>query len=351
MGVYQSGVKYRGINRAGAEYGEAWDGWTGETFYDIPNSADLQKELNFYANKGFNAIRFPIAWERLQHQLKGNFDATYKGLVEGFINKSTERGYLVIVDLHNYNRYATDAFNAAGVQVNTYQQRIYGDGVLGVSDLVDVWTRLAVMFQANTQVAFGIMNEPHDFYQPYDTPSDSNTWFSDLHIVIDAIRATGANQQLILVPNTRGSDVSHWDEYPPIGGPNDSVAALQITDSANNYAFDMHQYYDGNTEESKPYLGKIAKVTAWAKKNGRKLFLSEFGVGYCDDLPEGVSNGGQVIGEVLEHLNSNSDVWIGWTPWNLKPYYITEPGSNYQQDGVEMPWYTDYLTPNIVDIP
>lgn len=58
-----------------------------------------------------------------------------------------------------------------------------------------------------------------------------------------------------------------------------------------------------------------------------------------------------MIGEVLEHLNSNSDVWIGWTTWKLKPYFITEPGSKNQKDGVEMPWYTPYLTPNIVDAP
>jgi endoglucanase len=81
------------------------------------------------------------------------------------------------------------------------------------------------------------MNEPHDF------PVPSNTWFADLQQVIDAIRGTGAGQ-LILVTNSRGSDVDHWNVYAPNGGPLDSDAALAITDSAGNYAFDMHAYQD-----------------------------------------------------------------------------------------------------------
>jgi hypothetical protein len=43
--------------------------------------------------------------------------------------------------------------------------------------------------------------------------------------MIDAIRETGADQ-LILVPNSRGSDVDHWATYSPNGGSLDSVAAL-----------------------------------------------------------------------------------------------------------------------------
>jgi endoglucanase len=235
MVAYPTGVRFRGLNRAGAEYGDDWDGWTDQTFYTFPTATELDSELAFYDGRGFNALRFPISWERLQHDLNGPLDPVYINQVLAFVNQANAAGWLIIIDLHNYNRYAAGAFNAAGVQVPTYKQRIFGDGFLDTSHWVDVWTKIAAMFLGNPDVVFNIMNEPHDF------PVISDTWFSNSQSVIDAIRGTGADQ-LILVPNSRGSDVDHWATSAPNGGSLDSVAALTITDS--NYAFDMHAYQD-----------------------------------------------------------------------------------------------------------
>jgi endoglucanase len=146
MGAYPNGVSYRGINRAGAEYGDDWDGWTGQTFYTIPTKAELDSELAFYGDKGFNAIRLPISWERLQHSLSGPLETGYMNQVFAFANQAPAAGWLTIIDLHNYNRYATGAFDAAGVQVNTYMQQVFGDGLLETSHLADVWTKIATMF-------------------------------------------------------------------------------------------------------------------------------------------------------------------------------------------------------------
>lgn len=329
MGAYPTGVSYRGVNRAGAEYGDDWDGWTGQTFYTFPTSAELASELTYYGGKGFNIFRLPISWERLQHELNGPLDAVYLNLVQAFINQANAGGWPVILDLHNYNRYATGVFDAAGVQVNTFTQRKFGDGVLGVSHLVDVWTRLAGAFLGNPDVVFNIMNEPHDF----DVTSD--TWFLNIQTVMDAIRTTGADQ-LILVPNSRGSDVDHWDKYAPNGGSLDSDAALIIKD--NNYAFDMHAYQD-NPSSATSYVELLTTITDWATNNNKRLFLSELGVA------NGAANGALALGNLLEYLNDNNSVWIGWTAWNLPPYNISQPG-NYTADGPEMAWYTPHLTPN-----
>src|SRR5277367_1508565 len=71
---YPTGVRFRGLNRAGAEYGDDWDGWTGQTFYTFPTATELASELAFYDDRGFNALRFPISWERLQNELNGPLD-------------------------------------------------------------------------------------------------------------------------------------------------------------------------------------------------------------------------------------------------------------------------------------
>jgi hypothetical protein len=92
MGTYPTGVLYRGLNRAGAEYGDDWDGWTGQTFYTFPTAVDLASELAFYGDKGFNAIRLPISWERLQHSLNGPLDPGYTNQVLGFANQAAAAG-------------------------------------------------------------------------------------------------------------------------------------------------------------------------------------------------------------------------------------------------------------------
>lgn len=343
MAKYPSGVSYRGINRIGGEFLDEWDGWKDQLYYDIPDTARLTGELNYFADIGFNTIRFPISWERLQHTLQQPLDAPYTKQVTAFVEQATATGWLVTVDLHNYNRYATGAFDSTGkmTPVGVFTQHVFGDGTLGVAALVDVWTRLASLFVGNSNVAFGLMNEPHDF------PVPSDIWFACLQQVIYAIRGTGADQ-LILVPNSRGSDVSHWKDNPPNGGPLDSEAALAITDtSVNNYAFDMHAYHDSGAGSS--YSKEVSVVTGWARDNGKKLFLSELGV-EKDDL-----NGAAALTDLFTYLNANADVWLGWAPWDdadpdpTKPYTLTlEDLAGNRIDGPQMPWYKPHLTPNTV---
>lgn len=327
--AFATGVSWRGLNRAGAEYGSDWDGWTGQAYYAFPTSDELAAELDYATSRGFNILRLPIAWERLQHDLLGDLDPDYISQVMAFVDQANAAGLPVIVDLHNYNRYASGCFDAAGGQLPSYTQHVYGDGSLDVSHLVDVWTKLATACLARPAVIFNLMNEPHDF------PCPADAWFADVQSVIDAIRATGA-AHLILVPNSRGSDVDHWYTYAPNGGPLDSLAALGITDSASNIAFDMHAYQDTPSSPTS-YVDLLRPVTEWAASNQRQLFLSELGV------VNGAPNGAAAIDNLLGYLDDNAGVWLGWTAWNLAPYNLTEDGTN-TLDGPQMAWYAPHLT-------
>jgi len=249
-----------------------------------------------------------------------------------YINAATSAGFYVVLDLHNYNRYAEHTHNASGAQVSGYVQRKMGDGVLKISHLVDVWVKLTNLVLANPKVILNLMNESHDF------DMSSTEWFAGVQTVINAIRGTGSTQ-LVLVPNSRSSDVEHWDTYAPNGGPLDSVAALAITDSADNYAFDMHAYQNYPTS-STSYSNLVSRVTDWARTNNKKLFLSEMGT------VAGAVNGTSGIGGLLSYLNANEDVWLGWTPWDLAPYSLTI--GSHTADTPSMSWYEPYLVPNIL---
>ena len=278
-----------------------------------------------------NVIRLPISWARLQHQLYGALTQSYVTGVMDYINSATAAGFAIILDLHNYNRYAVNAYNAQGQQINGYTPHTLYDGTLTLDHLRDVWVKLANLVRSNPAVILNLMNESHDFNRT------SNGWFADINTLIAAIRAAGSTQ-LILVPNSRSSDVTHWSAYAPNGGDLDSVAALAITDSANNYAYDMHAYQDAPSSCTS-YRDLITNVTTWATTNHKRLFLSELGASTT------AANGACAISSLLSYMNTHNDVWLGWTPWDLPPYSLT---SGHTTDDAEMPWYTPSLTPHFL---
>jgi endoglucanase len=356
-GLYTTGVPFRGINRPGPEYGDSWPGttygdeaWTGQAFFEWPNATGggggtgspsaWATELNYYASKGFNTIRLPISWERLQNTLNGALDTTYSANLVACVNQATAAGFTVLVDLHNYGRYAVGAFTSPGVVSATWTQRMLGDGFLTFAHLADVWTKIANLFLTNDHVQFDLMNEPHDLIMT------STTFFAGFNTVIAAIRATGS-KHLVIVPNTRGSDITHWDTYSPgdirlgagNGGPLDSVAALAVTDSADNYAFSIHQYQD-NPSSSTSYPNLFSTIVSWAATNNKRLYLGEFG------SVSTAANGFIGVGGLLSYMNTNASRFVGWTEWNLSPYYVTNSTYTADSSTGSMGWYTPYLTPN-----
>lgn len=334
--LYLKGTnQLRGVNRSGAEWGNEWDGWNGQTHYEWPTATTRSNEFNYFLSKNMNVIRLPISWERLQHELGGPLDPTYlQNLLDYFyaatafrnqsINKDFQ-GFYVIIDLHNYGRYATGAFNSSGDQVATFTQHKLGDGTLTFAHVADVWTKIAKHFVINEnvmtiqgrRVIFNLMNEQHDAH-----PSlDSTAIFAGYQTVEKAIRATGA-KQMILFPNTRSSDTSHWSKYSPQGGPLDRDAAVNVTDSV----FDMHSYSSIDN-----WIDDIKNVTDWARRNNKRLFLSELGT----------EDGPAVVSKLLSYIRCNGDVWVGWTMWNLAPYQITTTDklSGAVSPTPKMAWY------------
>ena len=319
------GVRYTGINRAGPEYGDDWDGWTGQTYYEWPTATNRRAEFAHFKSKGMNTIRLPISWERLQHTLSGPFDATYQARMTEYVAEATAAGFTLILDLHNYGRYATGAYNASGSQVGGYTQRVLGDGTLTFAHITDVWVRLVGLFKSNPLVVLNLMNEQHDAAGSLD----STAIFAGYQGVLNAVRAAGSTQ-LVLFPNTRSSDTHHWVTWAPEGGPLDSVAALKVTDPAGNMAYDMHSYNEIDTWNS-----DIAAVTSWARANGKRLFLSEVGS----------MSGSSSVPSLLAYLNANADVWLGWATWNLDPYTVsvTNLTSGKVTDTAQMSWYAPYF--------
>jgi endoglucanase len=186
----------------------------------------------------------------------------------------------------------------------SYSGSIIGATALPTDALGDLWRKLAARYAGNQQVIFGLMNEPNSLR--------TETWLEAANIAIAQIRAAGA-KNLILVPGNGWSSARDW-AGGGYGTPN-SEAMLKVADPGDNFAYEVHQYFNADFTGFTPDcqstdigISTLTPVTEWARKHGRRVFLGEIGVGSdrtCLDA----------LDRTMRFMADNNDVWMGWTYW------------------------------------
>lgn len=298
-------LSYRGVSLAGAEFGvDAYGNGplpgTFATNYIYPDSAYVNgySSPDYYLAKGMNTFRVPFRWERLQPTRNAPFAAAELTRLTTTVSHLTAKGATVLLDPHNYARYGT---------------ALIGSPTVPNADFADLWSRLASVFKGNAHVLFGLMNEPHDLA--------TEQWASAANAAIAAIRQAGATNK-ILVPGNGWTGAESWSQSW-YGTPNATVM-LTIQDPGNNFAFEAHQYLDtaGGTNPAcvSATIGsqRMQAFTTWLRANGKKGFLGEFGAG---SSPTCLA----AIDDIVHHVETNSDVYLGWTYWAGGPWW----GSNW----------------------
>jgi endoglucanase len=297
-----------GVNLIGPDFGPELPGVYGETF--IYPTTD---EMDYFLGKGMRVFRLPFRWERLQASQFAEFEPAEQARLDMFVNDATSRGAYVIIDPHNGARYYGE---------------IIGESEVPAAAFADFWSRLAERYGSNDRVIFALMNEP------YNMPTE--LWVADANAAIQAIRATGATN-LILVPGNHYTGAHSWglDGY---GTPN-AIAMLEITDPGDNYAYEVHQYMDidssaGHETCVSSTIGseRMAFFTDWLRTHSKRGFLAEFGSGTDDTCLA-------ALDDILTHLNQNSDVYLGWTYWAAGPWWPADYTSMSLEptDGVDRP--------------
>ena len=306
-------IKYRGVNLAGADFGEGNLPGTFGVDYTYPTNA----EATYFKSKGMNVIRLPFRWERLQPTLNAALDPTELNRLQTFVNQAIAAGHTVVLDPHNYARYKNNIIGASSVTN---------------ANFADFWGRLATVYKNNPAVLFGLMNEPSEM--------STETWVAAANAAIVAIRNVGANN-VILVPGNGWSGAHSWAQnwY----GTANAVAMLSIKDSANNIMFEAHQYLDSNSSGNSdicvsPTIGaeRLVTFTNWLRTNGKKGFLGEFAGGNNATCNQGITN-------MLAYMQANADVWAGWTWWAAGPWWGGYKFTIEPSNGVDDPKLTNLL--------
>jgi len=306
-------IKYRGVNLAGADFGESNLPGTFGVDYTYPTNA----EATYFKSKGMNIIRLPFRWERLQPTLNAALDPTELNRLQTFVNQAIAAGHTVVLDPHNYARYKNNIIGASSVTN---------------ANFADFWGRLATVYKNNPAVIFGLMNEPNSM--------STETWVAAANAAIASIRAAGANN-VIAVPGNGWTGAHSWDQnwY----GTANSIAMLSIKDSANNIMFEAHQYLDSNSSGTSdvcvsPTIGaeRLVTFTNWLRTKGKKGFLGEFAGGNNATCNQSIAN-------MLAYMQANADVWAGWTWWAAGPWWGGYIFTIEPSNGVDDPKLTNLL--------
>jgi endoglucanase len=321
----------KGVSESSAEFGQNLPGTAGKD-YTWPVASSIQH----FASKGFGAFRVPFLWERLQPQLKGEFDAAYLQGLEATVSTIVAAGGKAIIDPHNYARYSTNGQVSGG--------QVIGTGSVTVDDFQDLWSRLATHFAANSNVVFAIMNEPHTM--------STGQWASIAQTTIKTIRNTGA-KQLVLVPGNGWTGAWSWMQTWPDseGKLSNGDAFAGFSDPANNFAFEMHQYLDSDhsgTHDScssdSAGVDALTPVTQWLESHGFRAFLGEFAGGNNDQCSRAVDN-------MMSYMDQHP-AWIGWTWWAAGPWWgsafsSVEPNAD-GSDKPQVAWLQKHLGSSVV---
>lgn len=303
-------LPFQGVNLSGAEFGAqnlpgTYNGvGPGPYDYIYPPASDVA----YFIDKGMNTFRLPFRWERLQRTLGGDLHPAELNRMNGFVNYTTGQGAHVILDPHNFARYFGNAI---------------GSGSVSVADFADFWGKVAAEFKDNPNVIFGLMNEPVGANQSNGITTE--TWLSAANAAIAAIRATGADN-LILVPGNGYSGAHSWDQNY-YGTPNADVM-LNIVDSGDNFAFEVHQYLDGNSSGQSAFIAnqqigrdRLINFTQWLRTHGFRGFLGEFGAANSTIGDAANQIGDETVNLMLDYVEANDDVWMGWTWWGGGPWW------------------------------
>lgn len=280
------GLAFAGVNLAGAEFGKVPGTYGTDYIYPAPEI------IEYFSRLGFNLIRVPFRWERLQPTLGSPFASADLTRISSVVDYAANRGLRIVLDTHNYARRRV-------VEDGWAAEHLIGSELVPAAAFTDYCRRLAGAFKGNPSVIFGLMNEPWGLA--------AEDWLGIANQAIGAMRGEGA-KQLILVPGIAYTGAHSW-----ITAGN--VVMGNAVDPEKNIAFEVHQYFDEDSSgTSSKAVGaqigseRIEEFQRWARQSGVKAFLGEFAAG-SDEVSLAALN------DICGTLQANSDVWMGWAAW------------------------------------
>jgi len=204
----------RGVNRDGTEVACAG----GSTV--LPGPTD-DSAIQVFGQWDINTVRIPLnesCWNGNAGLTNDPTGAIYRSAINDYVTRLANAGLFVILDLH---------WSHAGTAVATGQ-----DLMANADNSLTFWSSVASTFATNPFVLFEPYNEPHDVTWScwLSGCTVGGVAYTGMQQIVNAIRATGAQQVLLL------SGI-HWAADPS------NVLTFEPTDPLGQEMVNAHLYY------------------------------------------------------------------------------------------------------------
>lgn len=274
-------VRLLGVNRSGTEYA-CVQGWG---FFDGPSDAASVQAITAWRA---NAVRVPLneaCWLGINGVSKTYGGANYQAAIRNYVNTLTQQGLIPILELH---------WSAPGTQAATGQQPMPDR-----DHTPTFWAQVATAYKGDSSVIFDLFNEPY----PDNNQDTAEAWrcwrdggtcsgvpfqAAGMQELVNAVRATGAQNVIMLGGVQYANALSGWLAHKP-------------TDPTGNLVAAWHVYNFNICNNTTCYDQKVAPVAQQVP-----LVAGEIGENTC---------GHTFIDPLMGWLDARGASYLAWT-WN-----------------------------------
>jgi aryl-phospho-beta-D-glucosidase BglC (GH1 family) len=266
---------------------------------------------------GINAVRVPLneaCWNGESYVNSAYAGANYQTAIEQYVQLLNDNGIVAILDLH-WTDGAYSGYQSACGSAEALCQKPMPD----TAEAVPFWTSVATAFKGNDAVIFDLFNEPNP--AAADDNNEAEGWqcwlnggscagisypVAGMQTLVDTVRATGANNVLMLGGIAYANDLTEWLQNEP-ADPDHDLAA-----SWHSYNFNTCNTQSCWTSEVAPVIAQVPVIAG------------EIGENDC---------AGTYIDPLMAWLDSEGGSYLAWA-WNADFNCSSGPGliTDYQGD-------------------
>lgn len=316
--------RFRGTNLVGMEMDYARftvaGGPVANTNYPVHNN----KIIDYLVSKRVSVIRFLFSWEGMQSTLYGPIPAAttgnYKAYFDNYkriVDYATSKGMHVIVGPWQMGK-NSDVGGA------TFRGDLVGSTAVPNEAFADFWTKMANIYKSNPLVSYALADEINNI--------STMQWWTAAQVGVNAIRATGSTQRII-VPGNGWTGASSWlDNWYDTSATNKRSNAYgylnangtgrPLSDPLNQTIVEIHTYLDENEGGGTPAItavtaarSHLAVAVNEARARGYKLYLGEIGFYAGATTTAEGRPAADAWADFISYFEANSDVLVGYTWW------------------------------------
>ena len=208
-------VQPRGVNRSSPE--TLCLGASRTSFFYGPTDAASVAALKSW---GANMVRIPVnedCWLGRNGLPKPLTAADYRAQIASYARLIVAGGLNAVVDV---------AFAETTVDGVTYPSTGLAAPMLDKAHGAELWQSIATTFRDDPAVLFDLYNEPHDI--TWDCWRDGCGTYAGMQELVDAVRAAGATNPIVLTGPSWGNELSRWLEFAPVDPRDNLVAGVHV---------------------------------------------------------------------------------------------------------------------------